>query len=143
MTDSMLDQVDPGGAQRYGTSPLKLAILAIVGDHRGRMRSIDRRSLGIEVLREVGYVISDREIREAIQELRAEDPRGALIMSSAGASGYWIARDLEEIQDSYQEERSRALSILVRIRAQRRLARLALESDKPVQASLPQLGLFG
>ncbi len=142
--DAMLDQVDPGGARRDELPSLKLAILEILKDHKSRTSAIDRRRLGIEVLREVGYVISDREIREAIQELRGEDPRGAIIMSSSGASGYWLAQSIQEIQAHYREERSRALSILVRIRAQLQLAEIGFDwRAAKKDEGLPQMDLFG
>lgn len=143
MTDLLLDHIDSGGAQREELPSLKLAILEILSDHKSRTSAIDRRRLGVEVLREVGYVISDREIREAIQERRSSDSRGALIMSSSGASGYWMAQNIQEIQAHYREERSRALSILVRIRAQLILAEVGFQWTKvdPV-GDLPQMDLF-
>jgi len=67
--------------------------------------------------------VSDRDVRLAIEYLRNETVQGSLILSTSGNAGYWIAESLQELTQCIAEDRRRALSILVRIHKQKKVAR--------------------
>jgi len=67
--------------------------------------------------------ISDRDVRMAIEYLRNETVQGSLILSTSGSAGYWVAESLDEFMQCVAEDRRRALSILVRIHKQKKVAR--------------------
>ena len=92
--------------------------------HRGKRNRITREQLREEVEASLGYgTVEDRDIRNAIEYLRNKTVEGSLILSTSGSSGYWIAESLDEFMDCIQEDRSRALSILVRVHKQKKVAR--------------------
>jgi len=94
--------------------------LNILRRHIGQENRIDRRQLVSEVGHAIGRNVHDREVRAAIEFLRRNSDIGALICSSSGTGGYWIAQDHYELLRSYQEERRRGLSTLVTIRQRMR-----------------------
>ena len=55
--------------------------------------------------------------------VRNETVQGSLILSTSGNAGYWIAESLNEFMQCISEDRRRALSILVRIHKQKKVAR--------------------
>jgi len=67
--------------------------------------------------------VSDRDVRLAIEYLRNQTKQGSLILSTSGSAGYWVAESLEEFTQCVAEDRRRALSILVRIHKQKKVAR--------------------
>lgn len=95
-------------------------------NHKGKRNRITRERLREEVDASLcgkhGF-IEDRDIRNAIEYLRNKTVEGSLILSTSGSSGYWIAESLDEFMDCIQEDRSRALSILVRVHKQKKVAR--------------------
>lgn len=60
--------------------------------------------------------LPDRTIRRLIQEAR---DRGVLIMNAGDGSGYYISDDIGEIHRQYRTDRSRALSVLKRLKTMR------------------------
>jgi hypothetical protein len=94
--------------------------------HIGKNHRITRNALRIEVAGELEMEfigISDRDVRLAIEYLRTETVQGSLILSTSGNAGYWIAESLQELTQCVAEDRRRALSILVRIHKQKKVAR--------------------
>lgn len=105
---------------------LESAILRVLAHHRGQKNRIPRPTL-VDWLRSnaFGY-ITDRDVRSAIENLRRGDDHGALICSSSGTGGYWLAEDLGELLASYQEERRRCLTEMVTIRERLRRGKAVL-----------------
>lgn len=103
------------------------AILTVLECHKGKENRIRREDLRWTASGKAGCTVgcpfSDREMRQAIEELRREHPIGALICSSSGVGGYWLAKDYDEVQASYNEERRRALTLMVTMRKRLHAAR--------------------
>lgn len=68
--------------------------------------------------------LSDRAVRKAIQDLRDRD---LLIVNDQSGHGYYLATsgDLEALQRQYRQDTARALSILKRRKATRRILKAA------------------
>jgi hypothetical protein len=95
-----------------------------ITNHKGKRNRITRKRLREEVDASLCYgTVEDRDIRNAIEYLRNKTVEGSLILSTSGSSGYWIAESLDEFMNCIQEDRSRALSILVRVHKQKKVAR--------------------
>lgn len=95
-----------------------------ITNHKGKRNRITRERLREEVDASLCYgTVEDRDIRNAIEYLRNKTVEGSLILSTSGSSGYWIAESLDEFMNCIQEDRSRALSILVRVHKQKKVAR--------------------
>lgn len=64
--------------------------------------------------------MSDRQVRKCIEKARG---LGVLICNDGSGCGYYIADadDLDDIERNYWQERSRALSILYRLKAYRKI----------------------
>lgn len=77
---------------------------------KGKKNAISRASL----CEATGY--SDRNNRFIISQLRAE---GNLICNSG--TGYYLATDIEDIERQYWQDKARALSILKRVKAARKI----------------------
>ena len=95
-------------------------------NHKGKRNRITRERLREEVdarLCGIHGTVEDRDVRNAIEYLRNKTVEGSLILSTSGSSGYWIAESLDEFMNCIQEDRSRALSILVRVHKQKKVAR--------------------
>ena len=109
------------------------AILQVLSKHVGQPNRIRRdklRSKIMALLPRGESNISDREMRQAIEELRRTDDQGALICSSSGSGGYWLAVDLDELLESYREERRRSITLLVTIRARLKRGRRVLSGQR-------------
>ena len=103
-----------------------LAVYKLLGNCRGRNHRISRNDLRFGVASELEMYfadISDRDVRMAIEYLRNETVQGSLILSTSGSAGYWVAESLDEFMQCVAEDRRRALSILVRIHKQKKVAR--------------------
>lgn len=112
---------------------LQHAVIKVLSKHIGQPNRIRRDKLRSElmgILPRGERTISDREMRQAIEELRRTDDMGALICSSSGGGGYWLAVDLDELLESYREERRRAINILVTIRARLHRGRRVLSGQR-------------
>lgn len=108
-------------------------ITQVLSNHVGQENRIRRdalRSRVMSLLPRGSKNISDREMRQTIEELRRTDDMGALICSSSGSGGYWISADLDELLESYREERRRAINILVTIRARLKRGRRVLSGQR-------------
>jgi hypothetical protein len=85
----MIEQMEPG---------LKRSVLRVISQRRGRENAINRENLA-KAMESAGFgkglTLStfDRKIRNTITDLRKE---GALICSSSGEAGYFMARSQEE-----------------------------------------------
>ena len=112
---------------------LQHAVIKVLSKHIGqpnRIRRDNLRSALMGMLPRGEKNISDREMRQAIEELRRTDDQGALICSSSGGGGYWLAVDLDELLESYREERRRAINILVTIRSRLKRGRRVLSGQR-------------
>lgn len=90
---------------------LHKAILIILEDRVGRDNRISRTNLLGAVRGEVDILVSDREMRNAIKDMREQ---GCLICStSADGGGYWMAGHPGEAKDMKLDYRKRALSCLM------------------------------
>ena len=112
---------------------LSHAVLQVLSKHVGQENRIARdrlRSRVMSLLPRGESTISDRERRQSIEELRRTDDQGALICSSSGSGGYWLSADMDELLESYREERRRAINILVTIRARLKRGRRVLSGQR-------------
>ena len=103
-----------------------VAVYRLLKAHIGKNHRITRNALRIEVAGELEMEfigINDRDVRLAIEYLRNKTVQGAMILSTSGNAGYWIAESFSELTQYADEERRRALSILVRIHKQKKVAR--------------------
>jgi biotin operon repressor len=64
--------------------------------------------------------LTDRQTRKLIEEAR---DRGVLIVNDCDGEGYYLACDLGQIERQYRKDRSRALSVLKRLKTMRRMLR--------------------
>lgn len=114
-------------------SDLAHLITQVLAKHVGQENRIRRdalRSRLMALLPRGSKNISDREMRSTIEELRRTDDQGALISSSSGGGGYWICKDLDELLESYREERRRSITLLVTIRARLKRGRRVLSGQR-------------
>ena len=109
---------------------LNEAILAVLSDHVGKFNAIDRARLWDAVMREAGYEVDDRSIREAIRELRKTHPLGCKIVSDPSWQGYWISESFEEVKDFARRKRQTAANMFADARAQINLARGAFSEEQ-------------
>ncbi len=116
--------------QNYPCTERDREIVAVVyrllKTHIGKNHRITRNALRIEVAGELEMEfigVSDRDVRLAIEYLRNKTVQGSLILSTSGNAGYWVAESLDEFTQCIDEDRRRALSILVRIHKQKKVAR--------------------
>lgn len=98
-------------------------ILNILRSRQGKSAKISRRQLREEVSSWSGRNVSDREMRQAIEELRTDNSDGAMICASL-SGGYYTARDLVELDEALRSDESRIRKIAQRIRKQRQRAGL-------------------
>ena len=75
--------------------------------------------------------LSDRKVRECIEELRRD---GCIIINKQDGKGYYISNDIEDIKCQYHQNNSRALSILVQQKFLRR--RLGLVGQIEMKAGV-------
>ncbi len=107
------------------------AILRLLrgGGHIGKERRVSRQAFVLWLQNNVDASIDDRQAREVVELLRRTDDDGALICSSSGCGGYWLAANLDELLESYREERRRFLTGLVTIRERLRRGRRVLSGQ--------------
>lgn len=58
----------------------------------------------------------DRQVRELIEQARRE---GAIIINDGQGQGYYLSNDIGEIKRQYKTDKSRALSVLYRLKTMR------------------------
>ena len=102
---------------------LKDAILYVLQNaHVGRASAITHERLTAHLASHGFSEITERPVRQAIEELRNQDDDGALICAASGV-GVYLAATLNEVQDFTDRElRSRARSLLTTARRQRQAA---------------------
>ncbi len=114
-------------------------ILTILNKHTGHNVRVSR----VELLQRINFrlsivmpadrnYVSDRLMRNLIEELRTKTTAGSMICSSLDG-GYFMAADLEELETYLATEEGRAKSLLKRTRNQRKHA---IESKIGEQESL-------
>ncbi len=109
------------------------AVLKVLAKHIGQPNRIRRDPLRSEVMGLMSRGeknISDRVLRQSIEDLRRTDDQGALICSSSGGGGYWLASSLDELLESYREERRRGINILVTVRSRLNRGRRVLSGQR-------------
>ena len=83
-----------------------------------------------------GFVdVSDRQVRKAIESLRANHPDGAWICSSTDEPGYWFANTEAEIEAAQAEDLSRIQATSAKVENSRRLLR-TLEQARTMEGRL-------
>lgn len=107
----------------------------VLWGHVGLDRRIGREALAEEVGGRLGIEVDDRVIRRSIEELRRDDPDGALIMSASRSDGYWIASSMSELEAANAEDLSRMDAARQKIaNRQRAITRLsAVQPTLPMQ----------
>jgi len=103
-----------------------VTVYRLLKNCKGKSHRISRNHLrfGAASELEMDFVdVSDRDVRLAIEYLRNQTKQGSLILSTSGSAGYWVAESFSELTQYADEERRRALSILVRIHKQKKVAR--------------------
>ena len=100
---------------------LHSVILNIMQTHKAKDHKITREELRQEASQWYGQKVSDREMRQALEDLRASNPEGAYIVSSL-SGGYFMAQSLFELDEYLRADESRIRAIAQRIRKQRQQA---------------------
>lgn len=76
------------------------------------------------------YRVSDRYIRRAIEHLRTTHPQGALICSTmTKGGGYYLAQNMDELQEYLGSEERRAISVFRKVRKQAKTAQIELSKE--------------
>lgn len=84
--DRLIDSM-PAGLER--------AVLSVISQRVGCANAVGRYTL-VKMVADLGFNAHERQIREAIKQLRRD---GHFICSSAGKNGgYWMASDREELE---------------------------------------------
>jgi len=115
----------------WSLDPLEARVLALLRVRRGRAQAIQARDLaalaGIEG--DCRHRASPRGVQQIIARLREQ--HGCPILSSAGRPpGYWWAATAEELEQCIREQRRKAISTLIVLRALRRhRSRLAGQAE--------------
>jgi len=102
----------------------------------GKFHSLSRDELRLRVGYWVDREVSDRELRAAIEWLRANDPMGAWIVSDSAWSGYWKADSIEEVKEHCRVTRNTAYTLFKRARQQVKLAEQALEEPEQIRMAI-------
>jgi hypothetical protein len=86
-------------------------------------------------MKTMGFDVGDRQVRKALETLRALHPEGAWVMSSSETAGYWLAESEAEIEAANAEDLSRIQATSAKIGNRRRLLR-HLEQDRVMEGRL-------
>jgi len=116
------------------TEIISRLILRVLNDHRSEENRISRRDLKLQVSDLLGAAVGDRKLRDIMMTLRFDDPRGAWICGSF-KSGYYLARDEDELNAFLRSDEHRARTLLARCAKQRKNAGL----QNPAVMRLPLL----
>lgn len=130
-----------GGLISRAPLDIKAIVLHVLMGHVGKDNRITRERLAHQVASRSGLKRYDpgeydRACRKAIEELRRTDPMGTLICSSSGQPGYFIAADEDELRETINQDKRRALSLLKRVSEQERRGLRALERLPLVQGEM-------
>ncbi len=86
---------------------LEQTLLAYLkANHRGQDRRVNRARL-VWAMRTCGFDAGDRQVRKAIEELRAGHPEGACIISRSDLDGYFWSDDPGDVEAALAEDLSR------------------------------------
>lgn len=113
---------------------LERAVLRALSYHLGKEHAVNKEQLIADAGMN-GFVVGEREIRLAINELRHA---GEPICSSSGSSGYWIAEGWDELSEFLERElHSRAMDMLrqenvLRMEASRRWGKDPRDGQLPL-----------
>jgi hypothetical protein len=88
--------------------------------HRGLGQAITRGQL-VWAMKTMGFDIGDRQVRKALENLRASHPEGGWICSSSESAGYWWSETEEEIRAANAEDYSRIQATSAKIQNRTRL----------------------
>ena len=102
--------------------------------HRGIGQAITRGQL-VWAMKTMGFDIGDRQVRKALENLRASHPEGGWIVSSSESSGYWWAESEQEIQAANAEDYSRIQATSAKIQNRTRLLQ-HLEEERVMEGRL-------
>ena len=114
------------------------AIMTVLNNHWGSENAITRESLREDVWSVIWRAwsshatgaqpsaVSDRQVRAEIGKLRESHPRGALICSHSGTSGYYLG-DEAELRESVDQKIKTAVTSIRRARRQLKRGMAALE----------------
>lgn len=101
---------------------IKFFLCAILADHVGHENRITRVLLKEQLCARLNANVSDRKMRDMLEELRNEE-RGCWICGSL-SSGYFMAIDEEELRKHLAKDKLRVSNMAQRIRTQEMYARL-------------------
>lgn len=117
----------------------KRLLLIILSEHSGHKNRISRRDLLDRLNRHLGItdkrVIGDRKMRDLLEEVRNEK-KGAYICATL-EGGYFMAKDVDELDDFTQSDLNRAYALFNRVRTQRTHAKLTTEDLTSPQIRMP------
>lgn len=82
-----------------------------------------------------GFDATDRQVRKAIENLRATHPDGARICSSTDEPGYWFSQSEAEIAAAQAEDLSRIQATSAKVENRKRLLR-TLEQARTMEGRL-------
>jgi len=102
--------------------------------HRGLDRAITRGQL-VWAMKTMGFDVGDRQVRKALENLRASHPEGGYICSSSESAGYWWAETEQEIQAANAEDYSRIQATSAKIQNRTRLLKHLEEAQ--LQTRMP------
>ncbi len=101
---------------------IKFFLCNILAEHVGHENRIKRSRLKEELCFRLNANVSDRKMRDMLEELRLEK-RGCWIVGSL-RSGYFSARDKEELRQHLAKDKKRISNMSRRVRAQEMYADL-------------------
>jgi len=117
----------------------KRLLLIILSEHSGHENRISHRDLLDCLNRHLGFtdkrIIGDRKMRDLLEEVRKEE-RGAWVCATL-EGGYFMAKDLDELDDYTQADLNRAYALFNRVRTQRNHAKLTTEDLTSPQIRMP------
>lgn len=122
----------------------KRLLLIILSEHSGHENRIKRRDLLDRLNHHLSFneisiferrVIGDRKMRDLLEEVRNEK-RGAWVCAAL-EGGYFMAKDVDELDDYTQADLNRAYNLYNRVRTQRNHAKLTTEDLTTPQIRMP------
>lgn len=126
---------------------IKHCIKRVLADHIGKNNKILRNDLRVQIKLEYKYIsenelrISDRAMRNYLEDLRATDIFCSRICAATGdGGGYWLARSRAELMENMGIDKRRLMNTYRRIRGQRINSVVAFASND--FEALKQIELF-
>jgi hypothetical protein len=117
------------------TNTLEETLLAYLkAKHRGVSQAITRGQL-VWVMKTMGFDVGDRQVRKALENLRATHAEGGYICSSSESAGYWWSETEDEIRAANAEDYSRIQATSAKIQNRTRLLQ-HLEEERVMEGKL-------